>query len=481
MAIRGTTVTFELDVPATNVFARAAAETSADCQTNCDNVPTCASIKCKSNQQCQQQTRTGCVCQSYYCVDVSGPATGTNVGGIVGGVVGGVGLLIIAGVVYFLLVYRRKHPVQEDDDIEMGSTGSQYVDNDNDSSYVISNIDSHIGDPNSSPLPGASSGAGSIRGTGRALAPPERRPANRRLSTYESFTRPTARHAPKKVQNRSINNQQRLQQQRQQERMQQQLQQHPYLDPNTSNRNSVATSISTTNASNILPIAYIPGVTVRPTINNTRSIYSYETESVFSDLNTIENASIIGAKHHHIDGASQKDSTMTAIKAQPRLVNVGKIEEEEEEEDYDDDDDDEVHGVHGVEEVSDRMNDSDITRIENSGAGVAKNHHMSLMDGTTDESEDSDIDSDIGEIVRATSLRRSEANGAHQQTQDEGNSETLLNLVEIERPPQAPLASVQSPQSSLQGSFLLDVDILRTTTKGSGGSSSPFEDPTDRL
>ena len=219
----------------------------------------------------------------------------------------------------------------------------------------------------------------------------------KRLSSYESFTRPKAsgnnKAKQQQLQARRARQQRIIRQanQQTQQQPQQQLPFNQYLQP--SNRNSVATSFS--NASNILPIAYIPGVTVRPTKNNTRSIYSYDTDSLFSDLNTIENASIIGdvvlanqntataemynpSPELSVRSENQQSQqrnytngpgTMTAIKAQPRLVNVDKIEEEDEDEEDSEEDYDEGRAI------------------------------------PEESEEDSDVDSDIGEITRATSLK----------------------------------------------------------------------------
>lgn len=150
---------------------------------------------------------------------------------------------------------------------------------------------------------------------------------NRRLSAYELFMRPQTRtRGPRRAPQK----------------------------PALAKRNSIATTISTTNASNILPVAYIPGVTVRPTKNNTRLIYLYDTTSVFSDLNAIEGALIV------------QDREATAVRAQAKLVNIERIDEEEET------------------EANDTKGSSTQTAWE----------------------LDLDVDSDIGEINRATSVLR---------------------------------------------------------------------------
>ena len=88
----------------------------------------------------------------------------------------------------------------------------------------------------------------------------------KRLSSYESFTRPKAsgnnKAKQQQLQARRARQQRIIRQanQQTQQQPQQQLPFNQYLQP--SNRNSVATSFS--NASNILPIAYIPGLLCDP-------------------------------------------------------------------------------------------------------------------------------------------------------------------------------------------------------------------------
>ncbi|CAH2350567.1 hypothetical protein CLIB1423_01S13014 [[Candida] railenensis] len=509
-------------VPTRIIFERAT--TSSESPTastgTCISCPavtdTCDTLNCDSDEECKQVAQSCYSCAKLYCAKSSDSSgSGAPIGGIVGGVVGGLAILAIAALLYYFFVWKKKHPVAlADDDIMMsGAVSGSLSGEEGESSYAISQMDSQFGvDPATAPLANSTTTSG---GSGAA----EKRPSNRRLSTYESFTRPQARYANKKVQNRSINKSQQQQQlvqlqQQQNSSLQQQLhQQQVYLDHNSSNRNSVATSISTTNASNILPIAYIPGVTVRPTKNNTRSIYSYETESVFSDLNTIENASIIGARPHQSE--HQKDGTMTAIKAQPRLVNVGKIEEEEDEDEEEDDDDDadddddedededdddgENDDDDEDDDDDDEETDSDLdsdSDLENYNAKIVGNNRASkqtMNTVTTTESEDSDIDSDLGEIERATSLRRTArmvngptlttvngagaGEGSLDSPQISQGGASTLNYVDMERPNIPTRAD--SPQSSNHGSFLLNVDLVGPSPKKNTDSArqSPFEDP----
>lgn len=318
---------------------------------------------CPDGQTCTMTTLTCDLCPQIQCLTddqlTNLGSHKTPVGGIVGGVVGGVVLLAIIGVLGWLIYrYRQKHPVQFDDD-----------EKDDDSDYCISNIDSHNGD-----------GIALLNEITVNLEKPlSRMTRSKRISSYESFTKPTYPGA-----RRSQAAQARRERQKQIVR-QANAQLNPAyneVDPSTY-RNSMATTDSTSNALNILPIAYIPGVTVRPTKNNTRSIYSSELESIFSDLNTIENALIIGDVVRANNTANPAmltqtgDATMTAIKAQPRLVNVEKIEEEEE------------------------LEEEDYTPQEHANV-PAMAAHASPMD----EDLDLDVDLDIGEITRAASFRR---------------------------------------------------------------------------
>ncbi|CAN3375369.1 hypothetical protein DIURU_002432 [Diutina rugosa] len=360
---------------------------------------------CPDGQTCTMTTLTCDSCPQIQCSTDELTSLGshkTPVGGIVGGVVGGVVFLAVIGVVGWLIYrYRKKHPVQFDDD-----------EKDDDSDYCISNIDSHNGD-------GIASSNEIVVNSEKSSS---RMTRSKRISSYESFTKPTYPGAK-----RSQAAQARRERQKQIVRQANAQLNPAYNDvaPSTY-RNSMATTDSTSNASNILPIAYIPGVTVRPTKNNTRSIYSSESESIFSDLNTIENASIIGDVVRANNTANPAmltqtgDATMTAIKAQPRLVNVEKIEEEEEseEEDYIPQD------------------------LADESAVVA---HSS----TVEEDSDSDIDSDIGEITRAASFRRPKPPMARPDSMTISSShtdETHISLASpsIIAPGHAPLTFVSS-------------------------------------
>lgn len=306
------------------------------CPTDAQTCPTCG-----PGEECNQIAATCELCAKYVCVASSSKSgSKSNIGGIVGGVVGGLAVLALVGWVVYYKFIRKKHPriddlAMSDLEVDPDDSGTKY-----DLSLARITILS-----------------------GEKIRPPAQRgdlsssvTKNHRLLAYDSFMRPQTRYTgqPRKTSGARSN-----------------TRAVPYSE-GLSKRNSVATTISTTNALNILPIAYIPGVTVRPTKNNTRSIYSYETELVFSDINGIENALIADR--------AQPKLTMTAIRAQPKLVNVARIDE---------DDEDDEHWAEAQ---------------KNESVEIGTHNFLNA----TLESDDSDVDSDIGEINRATSTRRPE-------------------------------------------------------------------------
>mmetsp|Transcript_6925 Transcript_6925/g.6860 ORF Transcript_6925/g.6860 Transcript_6925/m.6860 type:complete len:480 (-) Transcript_6925:2119-3558(-) len=465
----------------------------SDC-VDCPSTPDTSCTKCPSGKECTLVSQTCDKCAYYQCTSIDGSSSKSSpVGGIIGGAIGGfVFLLLVTGVLYYKFVYRKKHPVslEEDDDILMSGIESE---SDRKSDYTISNLDSYQGDPNIGPVGGVMRNGNALEKAGTRSAA-----ANKRISSYESFTRPKARYNknPRRGGGRGG------------ARMRTRV--GAYLDTNSS-RHSVATTMSTTNASNILPIAYIPGVTVRPTKNNTRSIYSYETESVFSDLNTIENASIIGdvmrANQHqdansghgtNANGSTNKDSTMTAIKAQPKLINVDRIEEEDEdditdEEDYTYEDtegdiyDDSLVAYEAQNNATNTMNirESQTSIPQEIPIEMASEEQYINVNGDDDADSDSDVDSDIGEITRATSVKRTAEsipqsrevlldvaggpNVASSTTED--TNREAFELSQLGRPtgPSHYSANgVDSPTNTSAGSFILDVEFE---------DSGPFKDP----
>lgn len=346
---------------------------------------------CPDDQECYQQARTSTSCAKYICVPKTNLSKGSvPVGGIVGGVLGGVVVILALLFAYYKFVYRKKHP-RLTDDLAMSEM-------DADGSFLVAGgDDSHLGEKSDRPQARRAGLSNSVN-------------KNHRLLAYESFMRPQTRYTkrpggsspggsgPGSVAGSGGRGQVRGGMAN-------------YANLELSKRNSIATTISTTNASNILPIAYIPGVTIRPTKNNTRSIYSYETDLIFSDMNAIENASIVADR----TGAHQK-STMTAIRAQPKLINVARIDEDDEDMGDEDLEDEEI-------DLED-MNLDDLRDLNREPHEEANNNTWDIKDlsvGTVlytvntlssnmheqpDSEADSDVDSDIVEIGRATSTRQ---------------------------------------------------------------------------
>ncbi|KAK6465819.1 hypothetical protein DFJ63DRAFT_310902 [Scheffersomyces coipomensis] len=590
--------------PPTKVLHRRADETATEtssqdyptdskgCLVCPTTVGTCPS--CTGNTVCQQRTLTCHQCPEFYCAPAdNGTSKSVPIGGIVGGVIGFIVICgLLAGYYYYNYVYRKKHPaLMSDDDMSYDEDGNPI--DDDDQAMMMNDIhdgdlddDDHsdykgidpnnVGNTSSSANNSSASdsfinGGNNTNSTNQNLEKPVTRRTNsggiianpsaakskarRRLSSYESFTKPQYRNKANNANNKGGNTKQmnqalqaaqrrarqreivlraneQQQQQQQNQNQQSSLEHSVYLDSNSSNRNSVATSFSTTNASNILPIAYIPGVTVRPTVNNTRSIYSYDSESLFSDLNTIENASIIGdvrrsqfdssttlapgsgasgpnsnnSSSDEVNSGSSSDNsgTMTAIKAQPRLVNVDRIEEEEEEEVTDDEDDDESLDNEGTFRSD---TDGDYKKL---GGDSTMNNSTSNINTSTltnfiineedDDDEDSDVDSDIGEITRATSVRkkkRSSGTAATNSTSGNNSSsnvqpdrEILLDIASQHNTNSLASSQFQPPHSlqplqtstSPHGSFVLDVEMDNRKVRpqsDESGERSPFEDPSE--
>ncbi|CAK9436157.1 uncharacterized protein LODBEIA_P07150 [Lodderomyces beijingensis] len=439
---------------------------SNGCVTNCPRLPDC--ICPGKNEQCVQIAATCEKCAYNQCTPIS--SSTVHVGGVVGGVVGGLIVAALAGcILYYFLVYKKKHPVTLDEEYDYydndtdeygGKGSSESVSGDEEYSLKrlssagveLQQQDEHqqsqslsplgeglLGDPGKTSKDTAGGTASNSQGSSQYAARPNARRAGaaannsrktqmKRISSYESFTRPSRSKQQKQLQalqrrarQKTIVEQANQQRQQQQQQQQQSGATQLYMQPG--HRDSVATSFS--NASNILPIAYIPGVTVRPSKNNTGSIYSNDSDSLFSDMNAIENASIVGDvvraskgsvegqnNHHHNNNNIHNNNnnnnntsntnlrqvpeeqsndgnaaTMTAIKAQPRLVNVDRIEEEEEEDEEEDDDYD----------------------YENYNPSL---HGVGIQNGAiNEETDDSDVDSDIGQITRATSTRTNKGRG----------------------------------------------------------------------
>lgn len=522
---------------ATTLDDSSASTTQADGCLVCPTTePPCPS--CPNNQECRYRARSCGQCVVAYCALLgSSSSSSTPVGAIVGGVVGGVVFLVLLAALWFFCVFRKRRRYYDEKEgiymagsdsvrasgIELGGmandgTGSLHetsydggpdnnINNINgggggiDQQGILANSTANatLSSQSAAQIAGLVAASGPVAGSTLNSMRPPSAPThrNKRLSSYESFTKPTIRAAllaRKKaaaggghmvggvgntggsvsgVHDSGVGILGGLANQN-------------YLE--SSNRNSVATSISTTNASNILPIAYIPGVTVRPTKNNTRSIH-IDLESLFSDLVTIENASIIGAESTTSKNNSQSNATMTAIKAQPRLVNVDKIDEEDDESSDEDrrgaelDDVDSALVASSIEQgsrtpglvhVATMTQVTQVTRP--SGLNQVRQEEE---DDEEDEDEDedgdelSDEDSDIGEITRATSLRRPRVQGT--------GVGAGVGVEGFERPVRrGDRMSVRSDD----GSFVLDVEIDNERTGGGGtgssvhsGERSPFDDP----
>ncbi|CUM64340.1 uncharacterized protein PRCAT00001942001 [Priceomyces carsonii] len=425
------------------------------------SIPKCP--KCDDDEECILVSSSCKSCPTPRCEKKTGSTSSGKsvpVGGIVGGVLGGVALLlIIGGILYWKFLYKRRPPMYlDDDDIMMGDLKDEeddyeYNDDENDSNENLKRSPSRFQETQVSRQPNPS------------------RPSNRRVSSYESFTRPRARYAR--------GNQGRARASAAAARRRQ-MKRVPSLNLN-SDRNSIATSVSTTNASNILPIAYIPGVTVRPTKNNTKSIYSYDSESTM-DWSALENASIVGDSAK-ANNQNHLDSTMVAIKAQPRLIDVDRIEEEDE--DITDDEND--TGMREDSFGTTANSSSDF--IKNDESEFANMNATTLSDiSDAEEVDDSDVDSDIGEIARATSVRRQGSQSQKDYTSQD--REIVLDVHpdgDEQEPPHFTPVPVLRPQQtddatlpdSGTGSFVLEVEVDDNNDPQYPQQTSPFEDPID--
>lgn len=368
-------------IPSRVALEKAAASSSQTYPTGTDGCVICPStapecIKCPPGQECNQLTRTCSTCPQMICVKAdggSGSINGKPIGAIVGGVVGGVGGLAVLTLIglyfYYKLVYRKKNPRLSS--VELGEELDGYVGTE--TKYQDSEA--------------SQDRAASLRGGSGALG--GQTPRSHRLSSYESFMRPP------RLNKRSPSSQSGLGSGIGSNNGPQLLQDPNYSGLELSKRNSIATTVSTSNASNILPIAYIPGVTIRPTKNNTRSIYSYEVESLSSEQ--AGDTSLI-AQHLIISLGNM----MTAVRAQPKLINVARIEEDEEPED----EEDESISIGGSSSINSGHDQAHMH--SNPFAGLPTRETTNKLDTLieTDAESDSDVDSDIGEIQRANSKRR---------------------------------------------------------------------------
>lgn len=213
------------------------------------------------------------------CVKVKSSSTSKPIGIIISGIIGGVAgvalIVVVSFFLYFKLVYRNKDllraSIELNEDVDGGGSEGNYKDFD---SYSFR---SHA------PTSGQTS-------------------RNVQLSSYDSFMRPpriNRRSGGAPSVNGSL---------------------APSGNDDLSKRTSIATTISTSGASNMLPIAYIPGVTFRPSNNNMHSIYLYDVELIASED---PSADLLSLLHLIV----LQGPTMTAVKAQPRLVKIARIDE----------------------------------------------------------------------------------------------------------------------------------------------------------
>lgn len=397
-----------------------ASETSQSYPTNADGCLDCPNTidpcpTCEKGMVCHQISRTCNQCPKNICVKNTSPTTPSGkIGGIVGGVVGGVVviLIILAIYLYYKCVYVKKRQEYED---EMP-------------------MDEYKIDPDESDV---SPSQRETLSSGEAERPQARRTdlsnsvlRNKRLSTYDSFMRPQARYARPTARGgvrggrggRGMRGRMRA-----------------GSHTNLSKRNSIATTISTTNASNILPVAYIPGVTVRPTKNNTKSIYSYETDLIFSDIHGIDNASIVAAERQN---QQNNKGTMTAIRAQPKLINIARIEEGDEDEPQEEGDSSFRNDMTwDIQSSGTRVPPSQIgEELEGEGRLSPFEDANEIAEENENPSEpDLDVDSDIGEINQAKGGKIPQAQ----------NSETPHEiLIDLENAP---------PEDLTEGLFILDI------------------------
>ena len=338
------------------------------CSSGIGNLPTCG-----KNKQAVQISQTCNTCAHYECRDVS--STKNRLGEIVGGTVGGVSFVIIVSLVvlFVLLKKRRGLRLREDDEGESSSESDEIE--------MKSRNNSVRGDKRHSGEPG-------LPGTDRKYT---RNMNNRSLSFYETFTRPgfTSRNSARNSKIQPLTQPKRK-----------------GIRRNMS-MNSLATNTSSSNASNILPIAYIPGVRVKPTKNNTRSIFSSDTKSMNSEAYASELEMADDTRYlspHQIT---------TAVRGQPKLVNMHSVQEEDEEDTTDEFDQEHYKqglspGLVGQDSIHLNSNGSLTSQFDKSSRSsvLASQANETLRDDETD----SDVDSDIGEINRATSVKHMREN-----------------------------------------------------------------------
>jgi hypothetical protein len=444
--------------------------------------------------QCVLTTQTCESCAVYSCVETETTSGSKSVAAKVGASIGGLlcVALIAAVIWYYKFIYKKNGPVFSDDsdDIMMQSPSKEGED----SLYPLSNMDSKLGDGGKH-IPGDSKEAVTSYNQ-------KNKEISKRVNSYESFTKHKKAYPTKTKTAKEIAALQRRERQRQIAlEANKNLQSFQGSTDTSTFRESMVTTDSTSNASNILPIAYIPGVTVRPTANNTRSIYSFDSESIFSDLNTIENASIVGdiirSGNENRMTSNQilaiNNPTITAIKSQPKLVAVDKIEEENEDsndEDADDVDDGDYDGTRAVYSNGSSLKPRQYPKSSNLKS-TSFNTTKTRVSNIEEGSEDSDVDSDIENITRAASFRRPKEREIlldvpleQQQSYSQDTSQPIDSLSTKATLYEIPITidfdkNDINTLTSFGGSFLFDVEMDQLNGLDSPHPSplSPFDDP----
>lgn len=212
-----------------------------------------------------------------------------------------------------------------------------------------------------------------------------------------------------------------------------------------SSRNSMATTIMT-RASNIIPIAYIPGVTIGP---NTNSGNSNSRASQYSETNTID-SDLIGDRFSKASIIGNPSLTTTAIRAKPKLVNIHEVGGANKNND----------GGNRDAVPSTAVSASQLGGVRSIKVGDKKRYNPGLQSEVLEE-EESDVDS----VVPKEDFKSNDYEPFIIEDEDEEDSgdTTAENAM-------SDVKSVRSNRSNdSEGSILLDVEIDRNPL-------SPFDD-----
>lgn len=334
------------------------------CPSGIGNLP-----KCGKNKQAVQISQTCDECAHYECRNVSSGKG--RVGEIVGGTVGGISFLVLVSLVVLFVLLKKRKGLRLREDEEGGSSSES------DEIEMKSRNNSVRGDNRHSAEPGL---------PGSTERKYKRNMNNRSVSFYETFTRPefTSRNSAR---NSKI---------------------QPLTQPKRKGTrrklsiNSLGTNASNSNASNILPIAYIPGVRVKPTKNNTRSIFSSDTKSMNSEAyaNELEIAEDTRYLSPH--------QITTAVRGQPKLINMHSVQEEDEQDTNNESE--QEHYNQSLLPVSTHLNTNTSHPSQFDKPAMQSGLASQVNETPRDDESDSDVDSDIGEINRATSVKHMQEN-----------------------------------------------------------------------